>query len=393
MDQGPDHRTERAPAEAATHEDSRSAGAADTHHDAWPCLLGMGQHAGHLGHRMGRLPQGEKAKREQAFTKRTTTPDDCEFVFDAHHAFVFDDGHPEPRRAHACGVGMPRDASRVAKYTKVPIESLKCTCGQPSASAAHLTFECPDRPDRQFTGPTTQVAARILLQYAPRRPRWQGHCLDYDGVAPETISRINAAGGHKSFNREAVIATDGGAATGWRAAWAASVTTDRGIITFGAPITGLDVSPGAAEAWAVLGALRWASQAIAPDTMIRMIIDNLNVVRALQRGEPDPSAPLHEIWASIFDKIQDRDIQTHWIPSHAKRPTWRPPEPYADMCKMWRDLNSASDAKCTEIIDALPKDGVNAAKIRDQAAKWSRRSLCAEARATVAWINATHPWQ
>ena len=51
-------------------------------------------------------------------------------------------------------------------------------------------------------------------------------------------------------------------------------------------------------------------------------------------------------WHATTDACAGRKQQVIWIPSHDKRPDWRPPAPLLE--KQCREANDAADKECNE---------------------------------------------
>ena len=50
-------------------------------------------------------------------------------------------------------------------------------------------------------------------------------------------------------------------------------------------------------------------------------------------------------WTSLMPYLSGRNHSAHWVPSHDKKPNWKPSvESFGD-AKTWRELNSAADTE------------------------------------------------
>ena len=152
-----------------------------------------------------------------------------------------------------------------------------------------------------------------------------------------------------------LVATDGGAdgdnetrQASWGVAFEGLETTDGGFVP------GLDQSSTAAELWALLQLLlalhafqvRHPASPLGP---LIALIDNLNVQRHaddLFMGGTRLGPQSWALWARVRQLAAGLSLRARWVPSHNKRPDWRPPEAEGDASR-WRLLNDAADRVAT----------------------------------------------
>lgn len=265
---------------------------------------------------------------------------------DAHpdasmHAQCFRD-HPRASQRHRVALGAGFCGVVEARRRLQPVH---CECGEQNPSRRHLAWVCPLRGHSRPMPPPgpMQALGLPLVPHPPCPPARRLHA-----PLPRLVQALQAA--TPEPDGLILIATDGGsegASAATRvAAWGASFAGN----TFGGRVPGSDQTAAAAELWALFEVLLAAQAA---NVAVRIVIDNRGVAQTAARllctSEPLPrSKPL--AWSRVRDVSRTLPaIAIHWVPSHGKRPDWRPPVPHHDADR-WRALNDYADRRASAAL-------------------------------------------
>ena len=140
-----------------------------------------------------------------------------------------------------------------------------------------------------------------------------------------------------------LVATDGSSIHGHLSAgWGAIVEQGPGSSLIHGPVEGADQTSWAAETVAALKVLHAAKVA---NRNVVMLIDNSTVLSDVKRvigGQPRLPKYGFKYWHYMRGLVEGLSHRAYWVPSHGKRPRWRPDDPQGDPIQ-WRSLNSRAD--------------------------------------------------
>ena len=166
----------------------------------------------------------------------------------------------------------------------IPHHVLPCRCGNSFADAAHLTFECRLRVDRELPKPQAEAVQRMLVLFVDTPPRPQPRCTLHAGFRRWAQQTVIEQG------EMVEAASDGGVVRGegpWGASsWGLAVRTRAGTCRCGGAIDGIDRTPPPpphfTETWAVLQVMVLIE--VTQVVRTQMLIDHLNVVRCARKA-------------------------------------------------------------------------------------------------------------
>ena len=228
-------------------------------------------------------------------------------------------------------------------------------------------WECPSTPHDQRP-PTLECEKRLAVRYVPKRPSNRKRTR----ILPDhrTVEDIRTQ--HREGERP-LVATDGGSSghsfDDRVAAWGMATRQT----SIGGQVHGSDQSAAASEIFGMLQALSAIAEAGTPATLI---IDNMFVVRTLNRIIAGGKLPRHASGAWAFARSllrQIEDLEVYWIPSHGKHEEWAPPDGYD--ATEWRQLNGIADDRATDIVDARKHNLEDIRRSRFDAQLWSGMAL------------------
>ncbi len=120
-----------------------------------------------------------------------------------------------------------------------------------------------------------------------------------------------------------------------------------------------------------------------------LIIDNLmtvNGVKSTIGGGFRDHTDYYALWRRFAALTSQIDLRCDHVPSHGKRPDWRPPA--GEDAAMWRRLNGRADTAASEALDNLCFAAQELARGRHAVRQWSHSAMLAQlARVEELWAR------
>jgi len=234
--------------------------------------------------------------------------------------------------------------TRTKRNAGAALASLECQCGNPLPTRQHWMWECGPQPAGRHQPACymeRSLGVPLVSEPGPAPTATEHSHTQLQRAVVELLNRTPA----RSDGR-ILLATDGSAiGVQWRAAAACGFATT--TATAEGPVWGADQTPGVAEILAVLVVLHAAATL---GVSVHLLVDNLNVVRALQKilaGSqtlpPFGFGHWHSIRAHACPMVPPSRHLVSWVPSHGKKQSWRPPDPWSGQTSLWRELNDKAD--------------------------------------------------
>ena len=267
---------------------------------------------------------------------------------------------------------------------------LACDCGEAVPTRTHFTFDCPAHPWEMER--RSEQEQRLLTATVQLPPRLQFGVEEEELAQIETLTRVLCD--KAKSDRPLTFALDGGAtqvqgvACRQTAAWA--IVDDQERVVASGYLWRRERSAAAAERQALFilaSALVRASLSIA----VRAVMDNLPLVTRLQSLRGGTVSAVKELWPfwQVVTSAADW-IQPLWVPSHGKRPQWRPTDALDCEGPERRRLNAAADGEVARLLAAHSvQDHISTVRGRwRQARAWSRAALQTQLRHSLPFHDA-----
>ncbi len=125
---------------------------------------------------------------------------------------------------------------------------------------------------------------------------------------------------------------------------------------------------------------------------MHLIIDNLMTVRSLQcllNGKQRGGTPFWRLWTEIGRLLPGLRLRVDWVPSHGKKPKWRPADPTGNHLVL-RALNDWADTVATSGKEAHKAWRLDEEAEIDRAKHRAHVALLAQYNA-LEWLAKTYP--
>ena len=257
----------------------------------------------------------------------------------------------------------------------------QCPCGNECPDRTHLTFDCIAVPPEHQVVRRSDTECRMLIPLVSLPP-----VPPCDSLLPcqSLVSKLR-----QSFYltaRPVILALDGSCLISSFRNFASWQKASWGIVTqqldkFQGFVMGLEQTPAHAERSALLHALLASSTARVP---VRLLIDNLAVVKRLRRGLGLKTwlGDSLAFWHFIAG-LCETGVEVEWIPSHDKLVSWEPSNNWGVDAATCRKLNAAADRAAAELTEQAFQNFARREEETARAHRWAEHAVVSQIHATV----------